>query len=310
MTRKRVVRHPGAAWVAAVGGAWLVAVACRTCCRARCRSAPPASPRLSSPRPWRSRSPRSGSACRPPSSGCRSSSTPASSSTAAPRARPRCAVRSLPRATFHPAAPGRVRLVETGDELELATVSPVVATELLLADATPYRGLLEVRPAEKGRLTVVNVVNLEDYVRGVVPNELSPQAFPQIEALKAQAVAARTYALSHVGDYASKGVRRLRDGLLPGLPRAVLGAPAERPRGRGDEGHRGDVARTADPRLLHVHLRGAHRGGRGDLRRRRLLPPGRGVPAGALVAARGCRRDGGRAGSRPGRAWPAWATGS
>ena len=51
----------------------------------------------------------------------------------------------------------------------------------------------------------MNVVNLEDYLRGVVPNELSPQAFPQIEALKAQAVAARTYALSHLGDYSSKG---------------------------------------------------------------------------------------------------------
>jgi stage II sporulation protein D len=114
-------------------------------------------------------------------------------------------VRSLPRATFHPAAPGRVRLVETGDVLELATVTPVVATEFLQADATRYRGLLEVRPAEEGKLTVVNVVNLEDYLRGVVPNELSPQAFPQIEALKAQAVAARTYALSHLGDYASKG---------------------------------------------------------------------------------------------------------
>jgi stage II sporulation protein D len=114
-------------------------------------------------------------------------------------------VRSLPRATFHPAGPGQIRLVETGDVLDLAAVTPVVATEFLMADATPYRGVLEVRPAEPGRLTVVNVVNLEDYLRGVVPNELSPQAFPQIEALKAQAVAARTYALSHVGDYASKG---------------------------------------------------------------------------------------------------------
>ena len=84
-------------------------------------------------------------------------------------------------------------------------MAPAVAAELLQSDATPYRGLFEVRPAEEGRLTVVNVVHLEDYLRGVVPNELSPQAFPQIEALKAQAVAARTYALSHLGDYSSKG---------------------------------------------------------------------------------------------------------
>ena len=64
--------------------------------------------------------------------------------------------------------------------------------------------MLEVRPGDTG-LTVVNVVNLEDYLKGVVPNELSPDAFPQLEALKAQAVAARTYALRNHGGYASKG---------------------------------------------------------------------------------------------------------
>jgi stage II sporulation protein D len=39
----------------------------------------------------------------------------------------------------------------------------------------------------------------------VVPNELSPAAFPEIEAHKAQAVAARTYALKNRGEYSSKG---------------------------------------------------------------------------------------------------------
>ncbi len=116
------------------------------------------------------------------------------------------ALLSLPRATFLPAtAPGRLRLVETGQEVEAATLVTTSAGELVHVDATSYRGFVEVRPAEGGRLTVVNVVNLEDYVRGVVPNELSPLAFPQIEALKAQAVAARTYALAHQGEYGSKG---------------------------------------------------------------------------------------------------------
>ena len=45
-----------------------------------------------------------------------------------------------------------------------------------------------------GDLTVVNMVQLDDYVKGVVPHEMS-NSWP-IEALKAQAVAARTYALS------------------------------------------------------------------------------------------------------------------
>jgi stage II sporulation protein D len=114
--------------------------------------------------------------------------------------------RPLDGATFLPSeTEGRVRLVETGEDLPLATVVPVEAGEILDADARPYRGLLEVRPGPDGSLTVVNVVHIEDYLRGVVPNELSPVAFPQVEALKAQAVAARTWVLAHLGDYSSKG---------------------------------------------------------------------------------------------------------
>jgi stage II sporulation protein D len=56
-----------------------------------------------------------------------------------------------------------------------------------------YRGALEVR-ASSGGLDAINVVELEDYVRGVVSKE-SPSSWP-IEALKAQAVAVRSYALS------------------------------------------------------------------------------------------------------------------
>ncbi len=52
---------------------------------------------------------------------------------------------------------------------------------------------------------MVNVVNVEDYLRGVVPNELSPLAFPEIEALKAQAVAARSYVLNHRGEFVARG---------------------------------------------------------------------------------------------------------
>jgi len=100
---------------------------------------------------------------------------------------------------------GRLRLLETGEELTGAAIVPAVAGDTLFADAAPYRGYFEVRPAEGSTLTVVNVVNLEDYLRGVVPNELAPAAFPEIEALKAQAVAARTYALRNKGEYLFKG---------------------------------------------------------------------------------------------------------
>jgi stage II sporulation protein D len=69
----------------------------------------------------------------------------------------------------------------------------------------PYRGRLEVFSNPRGTLTVVNVLNLEDYVRGVVPNELSPGGYPAIEALKAQAVAARTYAVRNMNQFAADG---------------------------------------------------------------------------------------------------------
>ncbi|HEV2062723.1 MAG TPA: SpoIID/LytB domain-containing protein, partial [Solirubrobacteraceae bacterium] len=57
-----------------------------------------------------------------------------------------------------------------------------------------YRGTLELRPGVFGGLNAINAVGLEDYVRGVVALE-SPSSWP-IEALKAQAVAARTYAIT------------------------------------------------------------------------------------------------------------------
>ncbi|HEX2061027.1 MAG TPA: SpoIID/LytB domain-containing protein, partial [Thermoanaerobaculia bacterium] len=57
-----------------------------------------------------------------------------------------------------------------------------------------YRGALELRPAIFGGMNAINAVDLEDYVQGVVPVE-SPASWP-LEALKAQAVAARTYAVT------------------------------------------------------------------------------------------------------------------
>ena len=55
-----------------------------------------------------------------------------------------------------------------------------------------YRGILEMRPGAFG-VNAINAVPLDSYVQGVVPVE-SPASWP-LEALKAQAVAARTYAI-------------------------------------------------------------------------------------------------------------------
>ncbi|MBK8303979.1 MAG: SpoIID/LytB domain-containing protein [Chloracidobacterium sp.] len=65
-----------------------------------------------------------------------------------------------------------------------------------------YRGRIEVFVNARGSLTVVNVVPIEDYLLGVVPAELG---LPQLEAQKAQAVAARTYAIANIGAYGKQG---------------------------------------------------------------------------------------------------------
>jgi len=57
-----------------------------------------------------------------------------------------------------------------------------------------YRGSLRIRRSSLGGLNAINVVDLEDYVRGVVAGE-SPSEWPD-EALRAQAIAARTYAIT------------------------------------------------------------------------------------------------------------------
>jgi peptidoglycan hydrolase-like amidase len=76
---------------------------------------------------------------------------------------------------------------------------------LLEIDTRAYRGAIEVFGNSRRTLTVVNELPLETYLRGVVPNELSPAAFGQIQALKAQAVAARTYIHRNIGQYKNEG---------------------------------------------------------------------------------------------------------
>ncbi len=76
---------------------------------------------------------------------------------------------------------------------------------VLEVDGRPYRGYVEVFVNRTNLFTIVNVVHLEDYLKGVVPAELSPEAFPQKEAIKAQALAARTYAVKRLGQFSEDG---------------------------------------------------------------------------------------------------------
>ena len=71
----------------------------------------------------------------------------------------------------------------------------LTARQPLALDGKEYRGRLLLSSDGK-KLQVVDVVGLEGYLKGVVPAEM-PSGWPP-EALKAQAVAARSYALANV----------------------------------------------------------------------------------------------------------------
>ncbi len=84
-------------------------------------------------------------------------------------------------------------------------VEPAASGSLLSVDGKTYRGSLEVRIDLSGGIRVVNILPVESYLRGVVPAELGPGVYPELEALKAQAVAARTYVYRNLGQFAEEG---------------------------------------------------------------------------------------------------------
>lgn len=57
----------------------------------------------------------------------------------------------------------------------------------------------------KGRINAINIVDMEEYLRGVIPYEIGQLDSSRFNALKAQAVAARTYAYKHFGSRESLG---------------------------------------------------------------------------------------------------------
>jgi stage II sporulation protein D len=123
--------------------------------------------------------------------------------------------------TFSTAQPGTVRLTYNGTSV--VATAPVVlqATDLVRIAGAPYRGVAEVGFNSAGRLAGINELPIEQYLWGVVPRELPPVPYGEIEALKAQAVAARTYALANLGKRKANGYD-----LLPTVSDQVYGGHA------------------------------------------------------------------------------------
>lgn len=109
-------------------------------------------------------------------------------------------VRKLESGERYAAAPGGRSVVYVSEGRLMLDGAPVVAPDgvkfrsdgFVTVAEQPVRGQIEIRKSGSG-LIAINVVGLEDYLAAVLGSEM-PASFPQ-EALKAQAVAARTYAL-------------------------------------------------------------------------------------------------------------------
>ncbi len=107
--------------------------------------------------------------------------------------------------------PFEKKLTVTDDEGEttvLTTDSVVVlpqTEETIEIGGKPYRTAARAWINSRGTLNVINELNLEDYLKGVVPAEMGPKIYDELEALKAQALAARTYAVRNLGQYRREG---------------------------------------------------------------------------------------------------------
>jgi stage II sporulation protein D len=103
----------------------------------------------------------------------------------------------------------QVLFTACGDQIALNYI-PISSGPLLVIpsgsfftwDAHRYRGGILIA-AKNNRLNLIDYVSLEDYLRGVVPREVMASWPPA--ALKAQAIAARTYAISSLGRHDNNG---------------------------------------------------------------------------------------------------------
>jgi len=96
----------------------------------------------------------------------------------------------------------REQLVVNGREIkgERLVIQPE-SSGFIQVNHTPYRGYIAI--LKRTGLTVVNYVLVEDYLYGVVPKEMPPSW--NVEALRAQSVAARTFALKNRKRHSAEG---------------------------------------------------------------------------------------------------------
>ncbi len=73
----------------------------------------------------------------------------------------------------------------------------------LLLEKKPFRGVFEIKRERNGRITVINVLDVESYLYGVVRSEMPPRS--PLDALRAQAILSRTFALKNRDKHKKQG---------------------------------------------------------------------------------------------------------
>ena len=82
------------------------------------------------------------------------------------------------------------------ENMEISHETEEIYVDTNEAPRRRYPGQLRLQPNSYGNYTLVNIVPIASYLRGVVPHEIGPNA--PLEAVKAQAIIARTYALRNL----------------------------------------------------------------------------------------------------------------
>ncbi|MDW7671166.1 MAG: SpoIID/LytB domain-containing protein [Bacillota bacterium] len=100
--------------------------------------------------------------------------------------------RGMPVIVFHSSSP-----------VHIASLSADVAQSIIQAGDSKYRGTITATRKNSQWLTIINRLSIEQYLYGVVPREM-PASW-HMEALKAQAVAARGFAMANIGKYQNDG---------------------------------------------------------------------------------------------------------
>ena len=90
---------------------------------------------------------------------------------------------------------------ELEKNLQKAVIEPRGKNQWFYLNGKRYRGILEVNYSSHDTAALaLNLVYIEDYLKGVLPSEIGNWSEKELEALKAQAIAARTYALNSLGN--------------------------------------------------------------------------------------------------------------